>query len=113
MIFWLVWGFCNLDRAFTFQCGFVVVGVGLIDFGVIVLNLDSFLGDCFILELGGVKEWTSGGVASMVDITGGFLGVVGIDDVSCVKSQISVSSMSSLALTSKISSITFVMVEGS
>ena len=49
----------------------------------------------------------------MVDITGGFLGVVGIDDVSCVKSQISISSMSSLALTSKISSITFVMVEGS
>ena len=113
MIFCLVWGFCNLDWAFTFQCGFEVVGVGLIDFGVIVLNLDSFLGDCLCLELGGVKEWTSGGVASMVDTTGGFLGVVVIDDVSCVKSQISISSMSSLALTSKISSITFVMVEGS
>ena len=86
MIFWLVWGFCNLDRAFTFQCGFQVVGVGLIDFGVIVLNVDSFFGDCLCLELGGV---------------------------SCVKSQISISSMFSLALTSKISSITFVMVEGS
>ena len=45
MIFCLVWGFCNLDWAFTFQCGFEVVGVGLIDFGVIVLNLDSFLRD--------------------------------------------------------------------
>ena len=42
------------------------------------LDLDSFLGSCFCLELGGVGEWTSGGVVSMVDVTAGFEGVPGL-----------------------------------
>ena len=42
--------------------GFELVGVGLVDFGVMVLELDSSFGGCFCLELGGVKEWTFGEV---------------------------------------------------
>ena len=45
-----------------------VVGVGLVDLGVMVLELDSSFGGCFGLELGGVGEWTSGGLISMVVI---------------------------------------------
>ena len=36
--------------------GYEVVGVGFLDFGVMVLELDSPFGGCFSLELGGVKE---------------------------------------------------------
>ena len=42
-----------------------------------------------------------------------FLGCVGVSDVSLMKSQRSMSSISPLTLTSKISSITSVIVEGS
>ena len=59
-----------------------------------------------------MKEWSSGGVVNMVDVTASFLGVAGAGDESLMKSQMSMSSISSLTLTSKISSITFVMVEG-
>ena len=41
-----------------------------------VLELDSCFGRCFCLQQGGVKEWTSGRVVSMVDVTSCcFLGV--------------------------------------
>ena len=63
-----------------------VVGVRLVDFGAVVLDLDSSFGGCFCLDLGGVF-W--------------------------VKSQMSMSSISSLVLTSKISSTTLVLAEGS
>ena len=59
-----------------------------------------------------MKEWSSGGVVNMVDVTASFLGVAGAGDESLMKSQMSMSSISSLTLISKISSITFVMVEG-
>ena len=59
-----------------------------------------------------MKEWSSGGVVNVVDVTVSFLGVAGAGDESLVKSQMSMPSISSLTLTSKISSITFVMVEG-
>ena len=49
----------------------------------------------------------------MVVVTGTFLSSAGVRDVSWEKSQMSMSSISSLALTSEISSITVVMVEGS
>ena len=39
-----------------------IVRVELVDFAVMVLKLDSSFRGCFCLELGGVKEWTSGGV---------------------------------------------------
>ena len=73
-----------------------------------VLNFNSTFGGCFCLELGGVEEWTSSGVFKRW-----FLGGAGLSDVSLLKSQRSMSSISPLALTSKISSITSVMVEGS
>ena len=60
-----------------------------------------------------MKERTSGGVVSIIDVTDGFLGCAGVVDVSWVKSKMFISSISSLALTSNISFITFVMVEGS
>ena len=37
-----------------------------------ILDLDSSLGGYFCLELGGMEEWTSGGVVSMVDVTTSF-----------------------------------------
>ena len=89
------------------------MAVGLVDFGVMILELNSSFGGCFCLELSGVKERTSGEAVSMVDVTDGFLGGPGVVDVSWVKSQMFISSISSLALTSNISFITFVMVEGS
>ena len=46
--------------------GCEIVAVGLVDFGV----MDSSFGRC--LELCGVKEWTSGRVVNLVDVTGGF-----------------------------------------
>ena len=33
-----------------------VVGVRLVDFGAVVLDLDSSFGGCFCLDLGGVQE---------------------------------------------------------
>ena len=59
-----------------------------------------------------MEEWTSDGVVSMADVTNRwFLGGARVFDVFWVKSQRSMSSISSLTLTSKISSITSVMVE--
>ena len=37
----------------------------------IVLQLNSSFGCCFYLELGSVKEWTSGGLVSIADVTSG------------------------------------------
>ena len=54
-----------------FVVGCEIVGIGLVDLGVTVLGLNSSFSGCFYLELG-VEEWTSGGVVSMVDVTGGF-----------------------------------------
>ena len=87
----------------------------MVNLGVMVLELDSSFGGCFSLELGGMEEWTSCGVVSMEDVIGGFFlgeGAV-VGDVSSVKLQRFMSSISSLALTSKISSITFLILEGS
>ena len=116
IIFWLIWGFCDLDRIFTFQCGSEWYSCGgLWGCGcwveVMVLELDSAFGGYFCLELSGVKEWTSGGLVSMVDVTGGFLEGAAVSDVSWIKSQMSISSISSLALASKISFIPFAMVK--
>ena len=58
--------------------GYEVVGVGFLDFGVMVLELDSSFGGCFCLELGGVKEWISNRVVSMVNVTGRFVEVPGM-----------------------------------
>ena len=58
-------------------------------------------------------ELTSSRVVSIVDVTGSFLRGAGVGGVSLVKLQMFMSSIYSLALTSMISSITFVMVEGS
>ena len=52
--------------------GCEVVDVGSMDLGVMVSELDSSCGRCFCLELGGVEEWNSGGVVSMVDGTSDF-----------------------------------------
>ena len=49
----------------------------------------------------------------IVHITGNFWRGAGVDDVSWVKSQMSMSSIFFMELNSKVSSITFVMVEGS
>ena len=43
-----------------------VMDVGLVDLEVIVLELDSSFEDGFCLELGGVEEWTSGGVVKIM-----------------------------------------------
>ena len=63
-----------MERALRFSVsvdGVVVVGcevvvVGLLDFRVMVLELDSSFGWCFCMELGGVKELTSNGMVSMI-----------------------------------------------
>ena len=67
-----------------------------------------------------MKEWTSGRVVNMVDVTGGgvFLekgGDAGVGEVSWVKSERSMLliSLLALALISKISSIAFVIAEDS
>ena len=59
----------TVDGVFVVGCE--IVGIGLVDLGVTVLGLNSSFSGCFYLELG-VEEWTSGGVVSMVDVTGGF-----------------------------------------
>lgn len=48
-----------------------VVSVKLVDFDVMVLELDSY---CFYLDLGGVMKWTSGKIVGNLDINVGFLG---------------------------------------
>ena len=53
--------------------GSEVVGVVLVDFGIMDLELDFSFGGYFSLELGATKERTSGRVVSMVDVTSGFL----------------------------------------
>lgn len=53
-----------------------IVTVGLMNFGV----MDSSFGGCF--ELFNAKEWTSGGVVNMVNVTGGALFGAGVGDVS-------------------------------
>ena len=53
------------------------------------------------------------GLVRIVHVAGNFWRGAGVDDVSWVKLQMSMSSIFSMELTSKISSITFVMVEGS
>ena len=52
-------------------------------------------------------------MGSILDVTGSLLRSAGVGHVSSVKPQMYMSLISSLALTSNISSITFVMVEGS
>ena len=59
----------TMDRMVFVGCE--VVGIRLVDLGVMVLELDSSFWSCFCLELDGLEEWTSG-VFNMVDITGGF-----------------------------------------
>ena len=51
--------------------GCEVVGVGLVDLEVLVLEINSSFRGYYCLELGGVEEWTSSEV-NMVDVTGGF-----------------------------------------
>ena len=41
--------------------------------------------DWWTLETSDVKEWTSHRVVNIVDVTGGFLGVPGVGNVSWVK----------------------------
>ena len=52
-------------------------------------------------------------MVSIVDVAGSFLSGARVGDVFWVKSQMSMSSISSLVLTSKISSTTLVLAEGS
>ena len=52
-------------------------------------------------------------MVSVVDETGSFLSGARVGDVLWVKSQMSMPLISSLALTSKVSSIILVMAEGS
>ena len=59
----------TMDRMVFVGCE--VVGIRLVDLGVMVLELDSSFWGCFCLELDGLEEWTSG-VFNMVDVTGGF-----------------------------------------
>ena len=63
-------------------------------------------------EAGCVTEWTSGRMAGMVNIINVFFVGAGFGDVSWVMSQQPMSLISLLALTSKISSMDFVMVGG-
>ena len=114
IIFWLVSRFSSLDEVVTFQCGSrwcgavvceVTVGCEvavfrLVDFWTMALELYSSFGDCF------VWSW-------VVCINWCFLGVAGVGYVSWVKSEMPMSLIFSLVLTSNISLITFVMMAGS
>ena len=80
--------------------GCEVAVVRLVDFGTMALELYSSFGDCF------VWSW-------VVCINWCFLGVAGVGYVSWVKSEMPMSLIFSLVLTSNISLITFVMVAGS
>ena len=46
------------------------VAVGLVQFDITDLELDSAFADCFCLKLG-VMEWTSGRIVGMMDTVGG------------------------------------------
>lgn len=60
----------TVDGAIVTGCE--VMGVGLVDLEVMILELYSSSASCFCLELGGVKGWTSGEVVSIVAITSSF-----------------------------------------
>ena len=72
-----------VDRVVVECCD--VVSIRLVDFGAMVLELDSSFGSCFSLELGGVYKRTSSRVVSMVDVTNSFLRCAEVSDVSWVK----------------------------
>ena len=80
--------------------GCEVTIVRLVDFGAMVLELYFSFGDCFVWSWVVSSNWC-------------FLGVAGVGYVSWVKSEMSMSLIFSLVLTSKISLIAFVMVLGS
>ena len=80
--------------------GCEVAVVRLVDFSTIVLELYSSFGDCFVWRWVVCSNWS-------------FWGVAGVGYVSWVKSEMSMSLIFSLVLTSNISLITFVMVAGS
>ena len=98
IIFWLVLGFSGLDEIFTFQCGSRWCGCGGLwgrgcqvgGFGAMVLELYFSFGDCFVWRWVVCSNWC-------------ILGVAGVGYVSWVKSEMSMSLILSLVLTSKIS----------
>ena len=59
----------TVDGVFVVGCK--IVGVGLVDCGVVVFKLDCSLG-LLLFGAGWYEKWTSGGMVSMVDETGGF-----------------------------------------
>ena len=69
-----------VDGVVTESCE--VVGARLLDFGAMVLELDSSFEDCFCLELGGVKEWSFSRVVSIVNVASSFLRCAAVGDVS-------------------------------
>ena len=77
--------------------GCEVAVVRLVDFGAMFLELCSSFGDCFV--------WSS-----VVSSNWNFSRVSGVGDMSWVKSEMFMSLIFSLALTSKISLRNFVMV---
>ena len=80
--------------------GCEVAVVRFVDFGAMVLKLYFSFGDCFVWSWVVCSNWC-------------FWGVAGVGYVSWVKSEMSMSLIISLVLTSKISLITFVMAAGS
>ena len=80
--------------------GCEVAVVRLVDFGAMVLELYFPFGDCFVWSWVVCSNWC-------------FLWVAGVGYVSWMKSEMPMSLIFSLVLTSKISLITFVMVAGS
>ena len=87
-----------VDDVIAVGCEFTVVT--LVDFGAMVLELYFSFGDYFVWSWVACSNWC-------------FLGVARFGYVSWVKSEMSMSLIFSLVLTSKISLITFVMVAGS
>ena len=87
---------------------FEVLDVGLVDLGVMVLELDSFFWSRFFSELG-AEEWASGGMVIMVDVTGGLWGYR--CHVFSEVTELHVLNKSTMTLILKISSITSVMLE--
>ena len=77
--------------------GCEVAVVRLVDFGAMFLELCSSFGDCFVWRWVVCSNWN-------------FLRVSGVGDMSWVKSEMFMSLIFSLALTSKISLRNFVMV---
>ena len=80
--------------------GCEVAVVRLVDFGAMVLELYFPFGDCFVWSWVVCSNWC-------------FLWVAWVGYVSWMKSEMPMSLIFSLVLTSKISLITFVMVAGS